>query len=58
MTECDGCGLAPCDLPDGVDPELVFQPDGQGHTYCQGCAMGDRSGTWSVDLPAGGVDHD
>lgn len=23
--ECDGCGLAAIDLPDGVDPELVFE---------------------------------
>lgn len=54
MTECDGCGLAPCDLPDGVDPELVFQPDGQGHIYCQGC--GGRSGIWSVDLRTADAD--
>lgn len=32
--ECTGCGLAACDLPDGVDPEDVFEGD-----YCQGCAQ-------------------
>lgn len=30
--ECENCGLAACDLPDGVDPELIFE-DG----LCQGC---------------------
>ncbi|WBQ03003.1 hypothetical protein [Kribbella sp. CA-293567] len=32
--ECDGCGLAACDLPDGIDPDDVFD-DG----HCQGCAQ-------------------
>lgn len=32
--ECITCGLAPCDLPNGVDPELVFvRLDGK--AYCQ-----------------------
>ena len=35
--ECDGCGLAACDLPDGVDPDLIFEGDGKGNVYCQGC---------------------
>lgn len=25
--ECEVCGLAACDLPDGVDPELFFEFD-------------------------------
>lgn len=35
--ECDTCGLAAYDLPDGVDPETVFETTGDG-TACQGCA--------------------
>lgn len=31
--ECVCCGLAAVDLPDGVDPEFVFEGG-----YCQGCA--------------------
>lgn len=38
-TECDVCGLAACDLPDGVDPELIFETDDDGVTRCQGCAL-------------------
>lgn len=34
--ECDTCGLATCDLPDGVDPELVFEVTEDG-TFCGGC---------------------
>jgi hypothetical protein len=34
--ECDYCGLAACDLPDGVDPELVFEASSHG-VLCQGC---------------------
>lgn len=32
LLECEVCGLAACDLPDGVDPELIFE-DG----LCQVC---------------------
>jgi hypothetical protein len=36
--ECDGCGLAAVDLPDGVDPELVFERVRRGGSmFCQGC---------------------
>lgn len=36
--ECDGCGLAACDLPDGVIAELVFEFSATtGETLCQGC---------------------
>ena len=31
--ECDVCGLAECDLPDGVEPEFVFEHEG-GVTFC------------------------
>jgi hypothetical protein len=42
--ECDYCGLAACDLPDGVDPELVFS-EIEGGVICIGCA-GGGSVTW------------
>lgn len=32
--ECARCGLAPCDLPDDVDPELVFELGEDGDWYC------------------------
>lgn len=40
--ECDRCGLAACDLPDGVDPEFIFESadDGTGDVCCQGCLNG------------------
>ncbi len=40
--ECDRCGIAACDLPDGLDPELVFESadDGTGDVLCGGCANG------------------
>jgi hypothetical protein len=37
--ECAKCGLAPCDLPDGIDPEGVFEQIG-GDWYCQADANG------------------
>lgn len=43
--ECDGCGLTACDLPDGVDPDLIFEGDGRGNVYCQGCASA-RPADW------------
>lgn len=36
--ECDTCGLAACDLPDGVDPELIFERE-SGVIRCQACAL-------------------
>jgi hypothetical protein len=33
--ECIVCGLAPCDLPDGVDPEFVFERGDDGQWRCQ-----------------------
>lgn len=30
--ECSMCGLAACDLPDGVDSKLIFEGG-----LCQGC---------------------
>lgn len=35
MPECATCGLAPCDLPDGVDPEFVFERGADGEWRCQ-----------------------
>lgn len=32
--ECARCGLAPCDLPDDVDPELVFELGEDCDWYC------------------------
>jgi hypothetical protein len=41
--ECYRCGLAPCDLPDGIEPEDVFDrydtSDGS-EWLCGGCASG------------------
>jgi hypothetical protein len=37
--ECEACGLAACDLPDGVEPEYIFEKyEGCGLWLCQGCA--------------------
>lgn len=55
--QCDGCGVAACDLPDGVDPDEVFLAAPEGQVLCQGCVMaaGQGAGTWSApiagDLP-------
>lgn len=35
--ECATCGLAPCDLPDGVDPEMVFERGEDRQYRCQAC---------------------
>lgn len=35
--ECARCGLTPVDLPDGVDPELIFECAEDGNWYDQGC---------------------
>jgi hypothetical protein len=35
--ECARCGLTPFDLPDGVDPELIFERAEDGRYYDQGC---------------------
>jgi hypothetical protein len=37
--ECEDCGLAAMDLPDGVDPDLVFEPGDDSTVRCQGCQM-------------------
>lgn len=50
ITECAVCGLAPCDLPDGVDPELVFERGEDGGWRDQACASG-RS--WSLNFAPG-----
>lgn len=47
-TDCARCGLAPVDLPDGVDPAEVFIQQA-GEILCQGCALG-QSGTWSTEV--------
>jgi hypothetical protein len=48
--ECVTCGLAPCDLPDGVDPELIFVTE-NGLTHCQGCAGGGITVAFSGSEP-------
>lgn len=36
--ECDVCGLAAMDLPDGVDPEQFFETTDSGKvTHCPTC---------------------
>lgn len=42
--ECARCGLAPVDLPDGVDPELIFETGPDGRIYDQGCLSVIESG--------------
>lgn len=37
--ECAGCGLTPFDLPDGVNPELIFDRGDDGVMRCQGCQL-------------------
>lgn len=37
--ECDRCGVAACDLPDGVDPDEVFEVV-DGEELCGGCRLG------------------
>ena len=44
--ECVVCGLAAGDLPDGVDPELVFERGEDGEWRDQACASGS---SWSVE---------
>lgn len=34
--ECDTCGIAACDLPDGFDPEDAFERE-DGETWCKSC---------------------
>ena len=35
--ECEDCGLAAMDLPDGFDPEFVFTVEDDDVMRCQGC---------------------
>lgn len=35
--ECDECGLAAVDLPDGLGPEFIFELCDDGRMLCQGC---------------------
>ena len=44
--ECSACGLAPIDLPDGIDPDLFFEFDERSRTYhCPPClAKGNTHG--------------
>lgn len=37
--ECDFCGLSDFDLPDGIDPDFIFETVHSGEMACQGCAM-------------------
>jgi len=42
--ECADCGITPMDLPDGVDPEFVFERDDDGAMRCQGCQAATDAG--------------
>jgi hypothetical protein len=44
--ECADCGLVPFDLPDGVDPEFIFERGDDGVMRCQGCAMRTEGDVW------------
>lgn len=60
--ECATCGLAPCDLPDGIDPELIFDTE-DGETRCHACVGWDDDyddepepcGRPVDDVPTGGL---
>lgn len=45
--ECSVCGLAACDLPDGVDPALFFERDATG-SYCPPHVP---DGWWDINGP-------
>lgn len=42
--ECEDCGLAAMDLPDGVEPELIFERGDDRVMRCQGCQMNAEAG--------------
>ncbi|MGO4201646.1 hypothetical protein AB4Z09_07750 [Rhodococcus sp. TAF43] len=52
--ECDGCGVAACDLPDGVDPDEVFLEVPEGRVLCQGCVMAVEQGSGTGSAPVRG----
>ena len=37
--ECADCGLAAMDLPDGADPDLIFERGDDGVMRCEGCHL-------------------
>ncbi len=45
--ECEGCGIAGCDLPDGVDRDEFFTM-ANNKELCVGCAHG--SGTYEFRM--------
>lgn len=47
--ECDGCGIAACDLPDGVDPDEVFERMNGQVVLCIGCRGGGSVTVWAMD---------
>lgn len=49
--ECEFCGLSEFDLPDGVEPDLIFETLYSGETACQGCAITEESAyDWEDDF--------
>lgn len=42
--DCDGCGVAECDLLDEVDPGEVFHRMRDGRTLCDGCKQATARG--------------
>ena len=50
--ECDVCGFAACDMPDGFDPELFFEVDGNVE-HCPTCDPSDAPFIIRNDGPAG-----
>lgn len=50
--DCDVCGLAGCDLPDMVDPELFFEQTGN-VTHCPVCDASKAPFIIRNDGPAG-----
>jgi len=46
--ECESCGLAAMDLPDGVDPDFIFEVGDDGTVLCQGCQQ-LPAGQWASE---------
>lgn len=57
--ECSACGLAPVDLPDGVDPDLFFELDERSNTYhCPTCDALSDDEEWQAEQALKGRDYD
>lgn len=47
--ECEACGIAAMDLPDGFDVEFYFERGEDGRMLCQGChAIAEADRRWTA----------